>query len=128
MGGPAWPTGNRRARTVGQDSAIPCITVRQKASGPPGRGPPLPADIPVNQTAPVGFTYLAVDILRGASAEVRTDRSSEADTACSEGTRADMAAVMEAAIRTVITISLIGNQKIGGRGYRSILKRALSAT
>lgn len=128
MEGPAWLTGNRRARTVDQDSAIPCIAVQDKGSGRLGQEPPLPADIPVSQTALVDFTYLAVDILRGASAEVRTDPSLEADTACSEGTRADMAAVMAAAIRTVITVSLIGNQKIDVRGYRPILKPALNAT
>lgn len=128
MAGLTWPSGNRRPGTVGRDSATPCIAVRERGSGRPGREPHLPADITVSQTAPVDFTCLAVDILRRASAEVRTDRSLEADTACSEGTRADMVADTEVAIRTVITVSLIGNQKIDVRGHRRILKPAPNST
>jgi hypothetical protein len=62
------------------------------------------ADTPAKQTAQAAFTCLAVDILRRASAEVRTRQASAADTAYSEGTPAVILVVMEvvAAIPMVI--------------------------
>ena len=70
-----------------------------------GSEPLLPADTPARQTGQAASTCLGVDILRRASAEVRTRQNSAADTACSEGTQAVMLVAMEvvAAIPMVIT-------------------------
>ena len=66
---------------------------------------PLPADTPARQTGQAAFTYLVVDILRRALAEVRTRQTSAADTACSEGIPVGISAATEvvAAIPMVIT-------------------------
>jgi hypothetical protein len=66
----------------------------------------LPEDTPARQTGQAAFTCLAVDILRRASAELRTRQTSGADTVCSEGTPAVILVAMEvvaAAIPMVIT-------------------------
>ena len=94
-------------RTLDQDSASPSIAVRHKAIVlrlgtivVKGLGSELllPEDTPARQTGQAAFTCLAVDILRRASAEVRTRQTSAADTACSEGTPAVILVAMEVAV------------------------------
>jgi hypothetical protein len=106
--------GSRQLRTLDQDSASPSIADRHKATAlrlrtivVKGLGSelPWPAHTPARQTGLAAFTCLAVDILRGASAEVRTRQTSVVDMASSEGTRAVILVAMEAAaIPMAITI------------------------
>lgn len=98
--------GRPNLRTLDQDSASPSIAVRHKAIVHLGSEHPFPVAIPARQSSQAAFTCLAVGILRRASAEVRTRRTSVADTACSEGTPA----VILAAIPTVITTRAKGHQ------------------
>jgi hypothetical protein len=66
---------------------------------------PLPADTPAKQTDQAAFTCLAVDILRRASAEVRTRQTSAADTVCSEVTPAVILVAMEVAVAIPMVIT-----------------------
>lgn len=66
---------------------------------------PLPAVTPARQTGQAAFTCLAVDILRRASAEVRTRQTSAADTACSEGTPVVILVAMEVAVAIPMVIT-----------------------
>lgn len=109
-------TGGRKLRTLDQDSGSLLIAVIAVLHKPTvvrlrvigikvsGSDRPLPADTPARQIGQAAFTFLAVDILQRASAEVRTSQTSAADTACSEDTPAVILVATEvAAIPMAIT-------------------------
>jgi hypothetical protein len=126
---------SRKLPTIGQDSVSPSTALRHKAivfrlrtiviKGL-GSELPLPADTRVRQRDRAAFTCLAVDILRRASAEVRTRQTSAAVTACSEGTPEAISVATEVVAATLMVITTRSEERQLQLSITRILARRLT--